>query len=141
MGHEVARTYNVYLHAERARFSASLQGSWNDPSNLVTILKWYDSATPTTMALPQHREAECDDDLFTYTFGTNGGSAYRTNTILSGVPNTNKTDIIDGKKIIVIERVTLADHLRPLQRLDDLFAINDVRLIRVCTPLRIVFVR
>ncbi|MBI3870960.1 MAG: RHS repeat-associated core domain-containing protein [Verrucomicrobia bacterium] len=100
LGQEIARTYYVYLLGEaRVIRAANPGGSWNDSSNLVTITKFIsDNGTfqgrPISVSNP-------DGTLRLYSYSV-GASNWTTTTILTGQPDANGTNVVQGTKRTIL---------------------------------------
>lgn len=102
-GHEVGRSFAVYKPFEKQERRAVNPGAqWSDASNLVTLVKYYDSGSNSNRIKSVERP-DGTMDIYEYFFYTNGVSeAFRTNIVYSGAPHTNKNSIIDGTRTVTV---------------------------------------
>jgi RHS repeat-associated protein len=102
-GHEVGRSYVVLGYQERRDIRCLTPGaSWTNADNLVTITRWYTNATHFQRKWSVERP-DGTMDIFQYAFHTNGsGEAFRTNIVLTGAPDTPKTNIVDGTRTTTV---------------------------------------
>ncbi len=102
-GHEIGRTYLLVFPDERREIRCVTPGStWNSADNLVSVTRWYTNGINTNRLWTLERP-DGTMDIYQYAFYTNGsGAAFRTNVVLTGAPDANKTNILDGKKTTTV---------------------------------------
>jgi RHS repeat-associated protein len=97
-GREIGRTYRVFKSGEMREIVCGTPGAaWTASDNLVSITTYYTNGTFAT--LPKTK-LTADGLLSVYEYSS--GSAYRTNTVWHGQPNTTNSAVIAGTKSVTI---------------------------------------
>ncbi len=110
-GREVARSYKLLFPFEKREIVCVDPGAtWDDPDNLVTTYKWYDTGSHSnrlkSIEYPNGVMEIYEYGIFIETnivpvmYGTN--QMYRTNITWRGTPNGAKSSIVDGSKSISV---------------------------------------
>jgi RHS repeat-associated protein len=97
LGREIARSYSVRIQGEKRQIQCVTAGAaWTSSDNLVTTTKYYTNGSNGGREWTvEHPDGTLE--VRDYWIGLN-----RTNIVLIGAPNTNKTDVTNGTKTITV---------------------------------------
>jgi YD repeat-containing protein len=99
-GHEIKRTYYVISPGEEQKIQCqSPGGPWNAPNNLVTVTRKY---TDGPFADELRSIFYPNGTVELYQYETSGDNQRQTNTVSRGVPNADRTAIVEGTKTVTV---------------------------------------
>ena len=96
-GEPVSLEYHVYLPSETREIRCLRpDAAWNDASNLVTVTRYCDTGM-SYGKIQSVRRPDGSMDICQYSAG-----AFTTNTVLSGAPDAQGTNIVEGTRTITV---------------------------------------